>query len=289
MPSSYRLIFRVAFGHAYFADGVLRPLRIVPVAACYDRLRRAGVLLLEEEGGIAAFGDDRVVERLRLHTLEAGGVLDLAFLVFFTDPHFFEYSLPARPPGHLLFLSTADAVADDGGRLLLHPTPAVPESAMLPRAHPRLQAILGTRVLAPAPAMVLEVALTPAMLDATEAGQRSFQVRFDAASSRWKYCVSGAAGADSESRAGIVDLAGDMEFEHLPGAEIADRRRADVLLSRRAIPMRERPEARVQLRAASPGGDKVRIKRMPNAGVGKRFRESRDGSEILVSEVLVNP
>lgn len=264
MPSSYRLIFRVAFGHAYFADGVLRPLRIVPVAACYDRLRRAGVLLLEEEGGIAAFGDDRVVERLRLHTLEAGGVLDLAFLVFFTDPHFFEYSLPPRPAGHLLFLSTADAVADDGGRLLLHPTPTVPETAMLPRAHPRLQAILGTRVLAPAPAMVLEVALTPAMLDATEAGQRSFQVRFDAASSRWKYCVSGAAGADSESR-------------------------ADVLLSKRAIPMRERPEARVQLRAASPGGDKVRIKRMPNAGVGKRFRESRDGSEILVSEVLVNP
>ncbi len=286
--SSYRLVFRVAFEHAYFSDGVLRPLRIVPDAACHDMLRRAGVLLLVGEGGIAAFGDDRIVERLRLHTLDAGAALGLAFLVFFTDPHFFEYTLPARPAGHLLFLSTADAAADADGRLLLHATPTVPAAAMLPREHPRLQAILGQRVLAPAPAMVLEVVLTPAMLDAPEPG-RSFQVRFDAASSHWKYCVFGAAEAGSESRAGIVDLAGDMEFEHLPGAEIGDRRRADVWLSKRAIPMRERPEARFQLRAASPSGDKVLIKRMPNAGVGKRFRECRDGNEILVSEVFVNP
>ena len=286
--SSYRLVFRVAFEHAYFADGVLRPLRIVPGAACHDMLRRAGVLLLEEEGGIAAFGDDRIVERLRLHTLDAGAALGLAFLVYVTDPHFFEYTLPARPAGSLLFLSTADAAADADGRLLLHATPTVPAAALLPREHPRLQAILGQRVLAPAPAMVLEVALTPAMLDAPEPG-RSFQIRFDAASSHWKYCVFGAAEAGNESRAGIVDLAGDMEFEHLPGAEIGDRRRADVWLSKRAIPMRERPEARFQLRAVSPSGDKVLIKRMPNAGVGKRFRECRDGNEILVSEVFVNP
>lgn len=286
--SSYRLLFRVAFEHAYFADRVLRPLRIVPTSACHEMLRRAGVLLLDEAGGIAAFGDERVVERLRLHTMEAGDALGLAFLVYFTDPHFFEYTLPARPAGHLLFLSRADAVADAGGRLLLHAAPVVPASAMLAREHPRLEAILGKQVLAPAPAMVLEVALTPTMLDAAEPG-RTFHVCFDAASSHWKYCVFGAAEAGSESRAGIVDLAGDMEFEHLPGAEIGDRRRADVWLSKRAIPMRERPEARFQLRAASPSGDKVLIKRMPSAGVGKRFRECRDGNEILVSEVFVNP
>lgn len=284
MPSPGQLIFRVLFEHAFFADGALRAVRIVPVAACHDMLRRAGVLLRVHDDGIAAFGDGKAVERLRLHVAEAGGSLNMAFLVFFTDPQFWEYTLPARPKDKLLFLNTARSVRDDAGRQILHATPSVPASAFVERDHADLVAILGKRVLAPAPAMVLQVAVSSSLLDAPDPGQRHFHARFEAASSHWKYCLFGA----NEAQAGIVDLAGDMEFDHFAGVEIAERRRADVFLSKRAMPMREVSAARFQLRAMSSAGGRVLIKRMPNASVGKCFRENKDGNEILVSEIFIN-
>ena len=286
MSSSYQLVFRVSFEHAFFADGALRSLRVVPTAACLGMLRRAGVLLRAEDDGIAAFGNGEAVERLRLHVAEAGAPLSLSFLVCFTDPHFFEYTVPAWPKGQLLFLDTASCVPDAAGRQMLHATPCVAASAFVDYQHASLEPILGARVLVPAPAMVLQVAVSPGLLDAPDGVRRHFHARFDAASSHWKYCLFGAGAGDA--RAAIVDLAGDMEFDHFAGIEIAERRRADVFVSKRAIPMREVPTARFQLRAASPAGDKVLIKRMPNASLGKRFREIRDGNEILVSEIFIN-
>jgi hypothetical protein len=284
MSSPYQLIFRVSFEHAFFADGILRSLRIVPVAACYDMVSRAGVLLRLEGDGIAAFGDAEAVERLRLHVAEAGASLNMAFLVFSKDPHFFEYTVPVWPKGQLLFLNTACASPDDAGRQILHATPYAPASAFVDRHHPDLQPILGKCVLALAPAMVLQVVVSPSLLNASDSRERHFHARFDAASSHWKYCLFGA----GEAQAGIVDLAGDMEFDHFAGVEVADRRRAEVFVSKRAIPMREVSAARFQLRAASPVGDKVLIKRMPNASVGKHFRENKDGNQILVSEIFIN-
>jgi hypothetical protein len=284
MTSSYQLIFRISFEHAFFADGMLRCLRIVPVAACQDMLRRAGVVLRAQDDGIAAFGDGEAVERLRLHVAEAGASLDMAFLVFPTDVHFFEYTAPAWSKGQLLFLNTAACVPDDAGRQMLHATPYVAPSAFVERDHADLEPLLGKPFLTPAPAMVVQVAVSSGLLSASDFRRRHFHARFDAASSHWKYCLFGAGPAQP----GIVDLAGDMEFDHFAGVTIADGRCADVFLSKREIPMREVSAARFQLRAASSAGDKVLIKRMPNANVGKRFRDSKDGNQILVSEIFIN-
>ena len=138
---------------------ILRDLRMVPVPACFDKLRRAGLVLRSQEDGIAAYGDEQAVERLRLHIAAAGRPLGMAFQVFFTDPHFFEYTAPAWPRGKLLFLDTADSVTDESGRRIVHATPFVEASAFLERDHARLACILGERVLAPTPAMVEAVSL----------------------------------------------------------------------------------------------------------------------------------
>lgn len=283
MPASYQLIFRVAFEHMFFADGQLHDLRVAPVAACQAMLNRAGVLLRPEGNGIAAYGDAAVVERLRLHLAEACGALELAFQVRFSDPHFFDYTAPAWPPGQVLFLDTACCTTDEDGRQMLHATPCVPASAFLPRDHASLTCIRDVRTAAPA--MVLQVTVSDRLLDTPVPAQRQFHVRFDAAGSHWKYILFGAP-ADGAAR--VVDLAGDIAFEYLPNVDIADRRRADVFLSTRAIPMREVQAVRFQLRAATADGDKVLIKRMPHAGVGTRCRDSRDGHEILVSEIFIN-
>lgn len=284
MTSSYKLIFRVAFEHTFSADGILRSLRIVPVAACHDMLRRAGVLLRVEDDGIAAFGDAATVERLRLHITEAGEPLKMAFEVFATDPNFFEYTLPAWPQGKMLFLDTGCAVADDAGRQMLHATPFVTASAFVDRDQAVPAQGPGKGALTPSLAMLLQVTVSTGLLEEPDAGRRHFHARFDAASSHWKYWLFGSDEADIA----VVDLAGVMAFDRFKDVGIAERRRADVFLSRREIPMREVSPSRFQLRAATAAGDRVLINRLPNASLGRRFGDSKDGNPILVSEIFIN-
>jgi len=183
MPSTYQLLFRVIFEHAFFAAGLQRAIRVVPVAACHDMLRRAGVLLRHHDDGVAAFGDEEVLRRLRLHVADAGGPLGMAFQLFFTDPHFHDYTALAWPAGHLLFLDTACCCVDATGRQMLHAEPAIPASAFVDRGDPRLVRILGQRVLAPRPDMVLHVAVSHALIDAPTPAQRHFYARFAATGS----------------------------------------------------------------------------------------------------------
>jgi hypothetical protein len=253
MPASYRMLFRVSFGHAFFADGVLRDLRIVPVPACFDRLRRAGLVLRTLEDGIAAYGDERAIERLRLHIGAAGGSLGMAFQVFFTDPHFFEYTTPAWPSGKLLFLDTADSVADEAGRRIVHATPFVEASAFLDRDHARLGQILGGRVLAPTPAMVLQVDVAAGLLDVVDARQRHFFVRFDAAPGHGQ----GGGHDAGASGDGAQDPPAGMGAASFDAVNIADRRRAHLFLPKGRIVMREVSPPRQRQRPAPAGANRT--------------------------------
>ncbi|VXB82905.1 conserved hypothetical protein [Massilia sp. 9I] len=261
MPASQQMLFRVSFGHAFFADGILRDLRIVPVPACFDMLRRAGLVLRTQEDGIAAFGDESAVARLRLHIAHAGGSLAMAFQVFFTDPHFFDYTAPAWPHGELLFLDTADSVTDDEGRRIVHATPFVEASAFLARDHASLARILGERVLTPTPAMVIQVEVTPGLLDVVDSRQRHFMVRFDSTGSQWKEGQTGA----GDKQAGP---SGDSQADRFAGVNIADRRRAHVFPPKGSMPMREVSPPRFRLRAPSPSAGKGQGKQASNAGAG---------------------
>jgi hypothetical protein len=285
MPSAHQVIFSVAFEHAFFADGALRALRIVPVPACQHLMIQAGLLLRSQSDGVVALGDDAVVQRLRLHIDDAGGALALGFQVFFTDPHFFEYTAPEFPAGGVLFLDTAHCTADAAGRQMLHARPCVAAADCLARHHPDAARALGERLLPPAPPMVLQVTLSRGLLDAAPTG-REFHVRFDAASSHWKYLLCGAGKVDGELA--VVDPAGGIAFARFADVALTERERADVFLSTREIPMRQRSDARFQLRLRTAAGEKIVIKRLPHASPGSRIRERRDGGEILVSEIFIN-
>lgn len=261
MPASQQMIFRVSFGHAFFADGVLRDLRIVPVPACFDMLRRAGLVLRSQEDGIAAFGDESALARLRLHIAQAGGSLAMAFQVFFTDPHFFDYTAPAWPHGKLLFLDTADSVTDEAGRRIVHATPFVEASAFLERDHASLARILGERVLTPTPAMVLQVEVTAGLLSVVDARQRHFLIRFDAAGNQ---CKGGQPGAGEDQ----AEPAGATRSGRFAGVNIADRRRAHLFPPKGSMPMREVAPPRFRLRAPAPSAGKGQGKPASGAGAG---------------------
>lgn len=260
MPASYRLIFRISFGHAFFSDGVLRELRIVPVPSCFDRLRRAGLLLRPQEDGIAVYGDDSAIGRLRLHIEGDGGSLGMAFQVFFTDPHFFEYTSPAWPAGKLLFLDTADSVTDDSGRRVVHATPFVDASAFLDRDHARLGRILGERVLAPTPAMVIQVAVTPDLLEVVDVRQRHFHVLFDAGDKQRRQ----QAGAN-EPDASEGEPSGGTGCSHFAGVNIADHRRAHVFLPKGPMPTREVSPPRLRLRHTAPAAARPALDQLSTA------------------------
>jgi len=262
MPAHYQLIFRVTFGHAYFADGVLRDLRIVPVPACFDMLRRAGLVLRPQEDGIAAYGDEKAVARLRLHIAQAGAPLGMAFQVFFTDPHFFAYTAPAWPNGQLLFLDTADSVTDDNGRQIVHATPFVEASAFLERDHVRLAHILGERALAPTPAMVIEVQVSGGLLEVVDSRWRHFHVRFDAAG---KDRQGGRPQAPQGRRTNDADGGAGRDCV---GVQIADRGRAHLFLAKGAMPAHEVPSRRPRLRTAVPAADDARSDRAPSVRLG---------------------
>lgn len=221
MPSSFALIFRVAFEHAYFPDGVLRAVRIVPVAACHDMLKRAGMQLRAHDDGIAAHGDGDVLKRLRLHMAETGGPLALAFQVFFTDPQFAGFTAPGWPAGHVLFLDTAATTPDGAGRQMLHATPGVPASAFRDRQDAAIVRILGARVQAPAPAMVLQVTVSEALLDAATPAQRHYHVRFDA--------------ARRDDRPGPAAV-GSEAYDPFPRAGFSDRRERERFTAQRDLP-----------------------------------------------------
>lgn len=261
MPASYKLIFRISFGHAFFADGVLRDLRVVPVPTCFDKLRRAGLVLRPQEDGIAAYGDDMAVERLRYHIASAGRSLGMAFQVFFTDPHFFEYTAPSWPAGKLLYLDTADSVTDEAGRRTVHATPFVEASAFLERDNSRLARILGERVLAPTPAMVLQVDVSAALLDEIDSRRRHFHVRFDAVGAHWNDGRHGA----GEARSGEDEPRPDLRFRHFAGLNIADRGRAHVFPPKGALQMREVSPPRRRLHPALPPRDTAPLARLPVA------------------------
>ncbi|MCC2957410.1 hypothetical protein LK542_17475 [Massilia sp. IC2-477] len=221
--------------------------------SCFDRLRRAGLVLRPLEDGIAVYADDSAIGRLRRHVDAAGGSLGMAFQVFFTDPHFFDYTTPAWPSGKLLFLDTADSVTDESGRRVVHATPFVDASAFLERDHARLGGILGERVLAPTPAMVIQVAVTPALLDVVDVRQRHFHIRFDTGGKRPKDERAGT----GEHRGGNDGAPGGAGFSRFAVANIADHRRAHVFPPKGAMLAREVASPRLRPRQCGPAAERI--------------------------------
>lgn len=98
MTTTYRVLFRVAMRHAYFADGVLRELVAQPTPATAARLRRVGWLCKALPDGFAVLG--AVAAPLDAPALAAlSSVFPLLFSLVPRDPLFVTYSALDFVPG----------------------------------------------------------------------------------------------------------------------------------------------------------------------------------------------
>jgi hypothetical protein len=286
----YQLLFEISIEHLYYADGICRDLELVPDDATLRVIGHAGLVLRRTADGIALWIAPERMEQLRERVADAGNALQLGFRAYSSDPHFSEYTLPARRVGQLLLLDSRRARVDPSGRQLLHAAPFVSEHDYVAPDAKQLARMLGGARSPQLPMALVQMVLTGdaggLCADATDPALRRFTLRFDAARTYWKYLLLGTLGSKP---AYITDLDEQVTFRRLEAdADLPGRRTAAVFLSERAIAMRDIPVQRFQLKETAAFGEKVLIKRMPNARIGTGQREVVDGHAVLVSEIFIN-
>jgi hypothetical protein len=281
--TGYSTLFDIAIAHDYFIDGACPSVQIVPAAGCADLMRGYGMIWRTRPGRIHVSGAASGWAALRREVAASEGGLVLGFEMRSTDQYFDEYTALPMRSGELLWFDSRQATAPADGRRMLHATGRVADTSFVRADAPALAGLLTGPLL---PLALVQVVLAPGP-DGLCAGtlapaRRRFGVHFGANALYWKYYLLGAL---RERPLFIRDLDDAVAFQEQARVDLPA---AAVFLSQAPIALRDVPSQRFELRERDSFGDKVVIKRMPNARVGRRQRELVDGHAVLVSEIFIN-
>lgn len=284
---AYRLLVSVAVEHAYFAEKNCKILEFVPAEFCATKLRNAGLLVKSSQSGVAIYFDEEKIDILRLH---AEDNLTLAFKVFSKDGNFFRYTSPGAPPDDaILFFSNQQITRDAAGKQMLHPDPSVTASAWMELTADPLPGILERKDYFVKPVFILQLSITAGAhglcSDKLDAEARRFYICFATGQTFWKYYILGDL---SKRNVYIADLDNAIQFENLGNILLPGNREAIQLQSSKAIPLHEQPGQRLQLKESTGTGDRILIKRLPNARVDQVHGEVLGGAMENVSEIYIN-
>ncbi|OQW40042.1 MAG: hypothetical protein A4S08_05590 [Proteobacteria bacterium SG_bin4] len=284
---TYRPLFSITVEHAYFSGHNCKMLEFVPTASSLALLRNAGLLLKSSESGVAVYFDHDNIGILRLH---AADNLTLTFKVLAKDPNFLRYTAPGAPPDQaVLFFDNRAITRDDAGKQLLHSGSTVAKDSWTDIAAEPLASILDRKDLLIKPAFIVQMNINAdaqgLCSDTLDPAARKFFIRFDANQTYWNYYVLGEL---SKRAIYIADLDNAVQFKSIGNVTLPGQREALVLQSSAAIPMQEHSRHRLQLRESGNMGEKVLIKRLPNASIDQTFSEMVNGKMENVSEIFVN-
>ena len=284
---TYRLLANVTVEHVYFSGQHCKNLEFIPSESCAVLLRRAGLLLKSSESGIAVYFDEEKIDILRLH---AEDDLVLAFKVFSKDSNFFRYTAPGAPPDDsILFFDTQQVTRNAADKQMLHPDAYAAADAWLKLTDDPLPAILERKDYLVKPVFIVQLCITAGAQglcsDKLDAAARKFYIRFTTNQTYWKYYILGDL---SKPNVFIADLDNTLQFENLGNVTLPGNRNAIQLLSSKAIPLYELPDQRLQLKESIGTGDRVLVKRLPNASVEQVHGEMLGGAIENVSEIYIN-
>ena len=284
---TYRLLANVTVEHAYFSGQHCKNLEFIPSESCAVLLRRAGLLLKSSESGIAVYFDEEKIDILRLH---AEDDLVLAFKVFSKDSNFFRYTAPGAPPDDsILFFDTQQVTRNAADKQMLHPDAYAAADAWLKLTDDPLPAILERKDYLVKPVFIVQLCITAGAQglcsDKLDAAARKFYIRFTTNQTYSKYYILGDL---SKRNVFIADLDNTLQFENLGNVTLPGNRNAIQLLSSKAIPLYELPDQRLQLKESIGTGDRVLVKRLPNASVEQVHGEMLGGAIENVSEIYIN-
>ncbi|WP_292996467.1 hypothetical protein [Nitrosomonas sp.] len=284
---TYRPLLSVTVEHAYFLGGNCKTLEFVPTNSCAALLRKAGLLLKSSESGVAIYFDEEKIDILRLH---AEDEFALVFKVFSKDSNFFRYTTPGAPPDNtILLLNNQHITLDPTDKQMLHNGPNVTDEALIDSKADQLEGILDRKDYLVKPAFIVQMFVTAdaqgLCSEKLDVAARKFYIRFTTNQSFWKYYISGDL---SKRNVYIADLDNVVQFNNAGSILLPGHREAILLQSSVAIPMQEQHHHRLQLRESGNMGDKVLIKRLPNASVNQIYGEMMSGKMENVSEIYIN-
>ena len=284
---AYRLLASVTVEHAYFSGQHCKNLEFIPSESCAVLLRRAGLLLKSSESGIAVYFDEEKINILRLHAEDG---LILTFKVFSKDNNFFRYTAPGAPPDDaILFFDTQQVTRDAADKQMLHPDAHAAADAWLKLTTDPLPGILDRKDYLVKPVFIVQLRITAGAQglcsDKLDAAARKFYIRFTTNQTYWKYYILGDL---SKRNVYIADLDNALQFENLGNVTLPGNRNAIQLLSSKAISLHELPDQRLQLKESTGTGDRVLVKRLPNASVEQVHAEMISDKIASVSEIYIN-
>jgi len=286
MSSSYSQLFSIDVEHAFVGATARLPLRCVLTPQTEQWLRRSDLLMRPHRNGVAVFCEEGR-RRLLLEGLGKDDAPPLAFKFFPMDPLFSRYTLPAlQRQDKLLYFCSGAAVDEGSGRWRMHAGEYADDGRQFDIGEPALARHLDRKDALSRPAFVVEIDPADQLAGQADTGAGvAYYLRFSTRRSIWKYYFVSQA---DEAEIAIVDLDGEVRFvagdpEQLPG-----NRRALVFVSEMEIEMRQRHAQRFQLREQSGMGERVLIKRLPNADAGRVTQELVGSKATLVSEIYIN-
>jgi len=280
-------LFSIGVEHDFFDDGLWHDVRFVASPDTATLIEKAGFLCRTMSNGISLYYDQSRIDALRLFLDETEGKLVFRFKVYASDGAYKLYSEAFVSAHDALPYFVSDRGVQDGDRVRLHHSSEVSESDMEAIESESIESALTP--WDQRPAFVVSIAFSPAeeadFADALQAVPTSYFLRFGARQTYWTYYLLG---PYVSKRVSIVDLDGGIAFESLGTVPLSDDRPALAFRSKAAIPLRQRPMFRLQLREEGAGNGKVLVKRLPVAGASQMARQAIGGEVVSVSEVYVN-
>ncbi len=284
---AYQSLFSITVEHTYFADLACKSLEFVPTDASMSLLNNAGLLLKSSESGVAVFYDDDKMDILRLH---AEDNVALTFKVFPKDPYFSLYTIPAiQKDDAVLFFSNQQVTRDAVGKQMLHKDNYASDQAFVEMNAEQLDDVFERKDYLVKPGFIVQVLITDEKTglcsENLDAAARNYYIRFSTNQTFWKYYILGDL---SKRQLYIADLENEIQFENIGNTTLPGAREAIMLQSSVAIHMQEQHQHRFQLRESGNMGDKVLIKRMPNANISHMNGEMVAGRMQNISEIYIN-
>jgi len=287
---AYLPLFSLAVEHLYFSGHARPELDFLFTPQSAAVLNNTGLVVKKTANSVSVFYDHLRSEALRLYAADSREPLHFGLKVFSRIPAFEYYTEPSpSKAGHLLHFDTRTTTADASGRLRLHEQASVSESHFLPLTSPLFDELLSPadRLIKPLLTVVIRVADTgtgPSDEQAPIPPAR-YYITFKARAVVWKYYLLGAI---AKRNAYITDMNNETEFESAGETALSDNRTALTFRSKYPMPLRDLSDYRFQLKERGSGGGKVLIPRLPVASAGQLYRETIDGTDVIVSEVYIN-
>jgi len=284
---AYQLLFSVTVEHEYFADYACKSLEFIPTQATAALISNMGALLRVSGNKLSIYFE---IDKLNILRMYAEDSLIFLFKVFSKDPYFPLYTTPVIQQGDsILYFHNQKAFKDAAGRDMLHNNQLVSDDAFI-----SLETCLKDNILEPRdyyvkPCFIVEIQTSKDVQflyqDKQDTFFRKFFISFAAAHSYWKYYLLGDL---SQRRLYIADLDDRIQFVETGKSILPGEHKAMILQSTTPIQMQEVSIQRLQLRESGDMGDKVLVKRLPNASLGYMNSETVSGKRNNISEIYIN-